>query len=453
MSVRPTPAIPSLGVPEGADVRLRELVAIREIAHAFLTSERPEDVYQVALDRVSPLVGASLACVYLIDDDSELMRLVAAHNWPERYKPFLGQMRVRLGAGPSGEAASERHAVEVLDVGSDSALAGWREVGQELGFRSLVSLPLHTSRAVLGAVTFYFASRGEVSDDNRQLMRLAADQMAAIAEKARLIDDLRAANMALLESNAALERQYVDVVEARRVKDEFLSNISHELRTPLTAVIGYISLMQEGLAGPMTDEQQHTLQQVKDSSEQLLALIGDLLELTALKRGAVAASVAELDPREPLREAVAGARERREKVSLEVSEPEHVPTMVNDRRTIARALTALVDNALKFTHRGTVRVSLEVLGDRVVYRVEDTGIGIPNEAHRLVFDEFRQVDGTMTREHGGAGLGLALAQRLARLVQGDISLSSEPGTGSVFQLEVPLRYDPRAVESSIEVRP
>lgn len=452
MSVHPTPAIPSLGVPEGADVRLRELVAIREIAHAFLTAERPEDVYQFALDRVSPLVGATLSCVYLIDDDSELMHLAAAHNWPERYKPFLGQMRVRLGAGPSGEAASERHAVEVLDISGDSTLAGWREVGQELGFRSLVSLPLQTSRAVLGAVTFYFASRGEVSDDNRQLMRLAADQMAATAEKARMIDDLRAANMALLESNAALERQYVDVVEARRVKDEFLSNISHELRTPLTAVIGYISLMQEGLAGPITDEQQHTLQQVKDSSEQLLGLIGDLLELTALKRGAVAASVTELDPRDPLRDAVAGARERREHVALEVAEPETVEPMVNDRRTITRALSALLDNALKFTHDGSVRVSLQVVGDRAVYLVEDTGIGIPPEAHRLVFDEFRQVDGTMTREHGGAGLGLALAQRLARLVQGDISLASSPGEGSAFRLEVPLRYDPRAAETSIEVR-
>jgi signal transduction histidine kinase len=380
------------------------------------------------------------------------MRLAAAHTWPDRYKPFLGQMRVRLGAGPSGEAASERHSVEVLDIGGDSALTGWREVGQELGFRSLVSLPLQTPQTVLGAVTFYFASRGEVSDDNRQLMRLAADQMAATAEKARMIDDLRAANMALLESNAALERQYVDVVEARRVKDEFLSNISHELRTPLTAVIGYISLMQEGLAGPITGEQQHTLQQVKNSSEQLLGLIGDLLELTALKRGAVAASVAEIDPRDPLRDAVAGARERREHVSLEVAEPETVPPMVNDRRTIARALSALLDNALKFTHDGAVRVSLQVVADNAVYLVEDTGIGIPPEAHRLVFDEFRQVDGTMTREHGGAGLGLALAQRLARLVQGDISVASAPGTGSAFRLEVPLRYDPRAVETSIEVR-
>src|SRR5579885_3108984 len=88
------------------DSGTRELIAIREIAHAFLTKDRPEEVYQLALDRVSPLVGATFACVYLIEPSSELMRLVAVHNWPERYASFLDQMRVRLGAGPSGESAS-----------------------------------------------------------------------------------------------------------------------------------------------------------------------------------------------------------------------------------------------------------------------------------------------------------------------------------------------------------
>jgi signal transduction histidine kinase len=263
--------------------------------------------------------------------------------------------------------------------------------------------------------------------------------MAATAEKAALIEDLRRANIALTESNAALERQYTEVVESRRVKDEFLSNISHELRTPLTAVIGYISLMQEGLGGPITTEQRETLEQVKESSEHLLALIGDLLQLTALKRGAVAASVAEFDPRDPLRDAIAGARGRRERVSLEVVQPEIVPTMRSDRRTVAKVLTVLLDNAFKFTREGHVRASLEIGGDRVTYAIADTGIGIPADAHRLVFEEFRQVDGTTTRQFGGSGLGLALARRLARVVDGHITLASTPGNGSTFKLEVPLR--------------
>ncbi|HEY4217377.1 MAG TPA: ATP-binding protein [Gemmatimonadaceae bacterium] len=423
------------------DFRLRELMAVREIVHAFLTVDRPEDVFQFALDRVSPLVGATLACVYLIDDGADLMRLAAVHNWPQRYHRFLGQMRVRLGSGPSGTAASERRMVEILDLSSDAALDDWREVGKELGFQSFVALPLQTAQVVLGTVAFYFATPNVVTPETRHLMRMVADQMAATAEKARLIAELRRSNSALRESNGALERQYTEVVEARRIKDEFLANVSHELRTPLTAVIGYISLMQEGLAGPINAEQQQTLGQVKESSDHLLALIGDLLELTALKRGRVTAEVAAFDPREPLRDAIAGAKGRRDDVAFEVAHPEIVPRMRSDRQTVTKVLRVLLDNAFKFTRTGSVRASMQIAGDRVTYSIEDTGIGIPPEAHALVFEEFRQVDGTTTREFGGSGLGLALARRLARLVNGDISLTSTPGVGSTFKFELPLGND------------
>jgi signal transduction histidine kinase len=423
------------------DFGLRELVAVREIAHAFHTAKRPEEVFQFALDRVSPLVGAAFACVLTIEEGAEDMKLAAVHNWPQRYAKFLRQMRVRLGAGPSGEAASERRTIEVLDVFGDPALSDWQEIAMELGFRSFVALPLQSAQVVVGTVTFYFSTPNAVTAENRHLMRLVADQMAASAEKARLIEHLKQANLALTASNEELERQYADLLEARRVKDEFLANISHELRTPLTAVIGYISLMQEGLAGPITAEQHTTLGTVKDASEHLLTLIGDLLELTALKRGEVGAAPVEADPRELLREAASQAQGRREGVALEIAEPAELPVMRTDPRTVVRALRSLLDNAFKFTHRGSVRASVEVVGERVVFQIYDTGIGIPADALRMVFEEFRQVDGTTTREYGGAGLGLALARRLARLLHGDITVESTPGVGSIFRLELPLRFE------------
>ena len=427
-------------VPESTDSGLRELIAIREIVHAFLTADRPEEVFQFALDRVSPLVGASFACVYLVDGASELMRLAAVHNWPERFTPFLGEMRVRLGFGPSGEAAAERRVIEVPDVTADQSLEDWAEVAHELGFRAIVALPLQTGDGVLGAIAFYFKEAGAISAETRSLLRMVADQMAATAQKARLIEDLRRANAALIDSNAELERQYVALLEARRVKDEFLANISHELRTPLTAVMGYLALMDEGLAGPVTEEQRRTLSQVKTSSQHLLDLIGDLLELTTLKRGGLEIKAAAFDMRDPLHDAIASTRGRSDSVSLRVREPDQRILMVSDRRKISKMLVALLSNAYKFTAAGEIRISVSLAGDHVVYSVEDTGIGIPEEMHRQVFDEFRQVDGSTTRRYGGSGLGLSLARRLAQVLGGDIFVDSVPGEGSTFRVELPLEY-------------
>ncbi|HET9011045.1 MAG TPA: GAF domain-containing sensor histidine kinase [Gemmatimonadaceae bacterium] len=426
--------------PESTESGVRELIAVREIVHAFLTADRPEEVFQFALDRVSPLVGATFACVYLVDGASELMRLAAVHNWPARYTPFLGEMRVRLGFGPSGEAAAERRVIEVPDVTADPSLEDWAEVAHELGFRAIVALPLQTGEGVLGAVAFYFEQAGVITAETRSLLRMVADQMAATAQKARLIEDLRRANAALLETNAELEKQYGALLDARRVKDEFLANISHELRTPLTAVMGYLALMDEGLAGPVTPEQRRTIAQVKTSSEHLLELIGDLLELTTLKRGGLEVVASAFDVRDPLRDAVASTRGRADAVALRVSEPDAPAMMVSDRRKITKMLVALLSNAYKFTQSGEVRLSVEVLNGRAVYRVQDTGIGIADEMQQLVFEEFRQVDGSSTRRFGGPGLGLSLARRLARLLGGEIFVQSAPGEGSTFRVELPLEY-------------
>ena len=161
-------------------------MAVREIVHAFLNADRPEDVYQFALDRVSPLVGATFACVYLIDEGSELMRLAAVHNWPDRYARFLGEMRVRLGHGPSGEAASERRSDRGarLDHRSRAGrLAGSRQPSSA----SARSSRCRSRRARRSSARSPSTSRRPTrrARETRHLMRMVADQMAATAEKAR----------------------------------------------------------------------------------------------------------------------------------------------------------------------------------------------------------------------------------------------------------------------------
>ena len=417
---------------------IRELMAVREIAHAFLHADRPEEVFQFALERVSPLVGATFASIYLVDNGSELMRLAASCNWPERYRPWLGAMRVRLGSGPSGEAAAERRVIEVPDILADADLEDWREVAQELGFRSLVALPLQTGSKLLGAVTFYYAEPGAHSVEARSLLRIVADQMAATAEKASLTDEMRRANVALTEANEELERQYASLVEARRVKDEFLANISHELRTPLTAVMGYVSLLQDELSGPLTSAQRTDLARVKRSSDRLLELIDDLLELTVLKRGKPELEVEDLEALSLLRHVMDTTDGRKPEVQVRVVQAATPLPIRGDRRKLTRLLGTVVGNAFKFTAAGSVIAEAEIEGNRIRFRVTDTGIGIPADAHRLIFDEFRQVDGSNTRRYGGSGLGLTLARQLARSMGGDIDVNSTPGAGSTFVIDLPV---------------
>ncbi|MDQ6830272.1 MAG: GAF domain-containing sensor histidine kinase [Gemmatimonadota bacterium] len=425
------------------DPRLRELIAVREIVHAFLTADRPEDVFQFALERVSPLVGATFASVYVIDGESDTMRLAAAYNWPERYQRYLGHMRVKVGLGPSGEAVSDRRSVHVPDIQADESLAEWRESFTELGVRALVALPLQTRGKVLGAVTFYYADPVKVNAEEHGLLRIVADQMAATAEKASMIDQLRRTNAALVESNAELEKLYLESLEARRVKDEFLANMSHELRTPLTAVLGYTYLLQEGLSGPVTEEQRVTLTQVSAAGERLLLLIEDLLHLTTLRRGELKVELDRFDPRDALHEAVFDTVGLPKGVTLRVAEPEDVlPTMLSDRKRVVKVLASLLSNAYKFTEKGEITASVEVRGDMVYFAVRDTGIGISAELQGAMFEEFRQGDSSTTRRFGGSGLGLSLARQLARSLGGDISVQSAPREGSTFTVELPLEYAP-----------
>ncbi|MEP6692698.1 MAG: HAMP domain-containing sensor histidine kinase, partial [Gemmatimonadaceae bacterium] len=337
----------------------------------------------------------------------------------------------------------ERRVVHVRDVDADESLGEWREVSREMGFRSLVALPLQTRRRVLGAVTFYYADPVAVHAEDHGLLRIVADQMAATAEKASMIDELRRANAALVESNGELERMYLESLEARRVKDEFLANMSHELRTPLTAVLGYTYLLQEGISGPVTDEQRVTLAQVSAAGERLLGMIQDLLDLTTIKRGELRVDLERFDPRDALHEAVFDTIGLPKGVALRIEAADGpMPVMVSDRKKVVKILANLIGNAYKFTQAGEVTCSVEPRGDLIQFAIRDTGIGIAPELQQMVFDEFRQADSSTTRRFGGSGLGLSLSRQLVRSLGGEIRLESTLHEGSTFTVELPVEYAP-----------
>jgi GAF domain-containing protein len=329
----------------------RELTAVREIVHAFLHADRPEEAFQFALDRVGPVIGASFASVYLVEGASELMRLVAAHNWPERLKPWLADVRVRVGFGPSGEAASERRVIEVPDVFADPDLEDWQEVARELEFRAIVSLPLQLSGATLGAVTFYFRQWDDFTPDRRGLLRLVADVMAGAAEKAQLIDRVRRAEAAASDLQGDLDRRYGDDEEVRRSRTAFIQDASDVLMRA-------VEFAAQGPAG----------------AERARHVVADLALVAAVATGTAELDTALFDPRAPLHAAIRSVIAGDPSIRVLAETPVHaVPVVKSDQEKMTRVLARLIERAAADAPGGEVRTGVFVVGDRVEYRVPDNG--------------------------------------------------------------------------------
>ncbi|MDX2141395.1 MAG: HAMP domain-containing sensor histidine kinase [Chloroflexota bacterium] len=230
--------------------------------------------------------------------------------------------------------------------------------------------------------------------------------------------------------------------ENMRMKSEFLAVISHELRTPLNGIQGYAGLLMMGLgAGPVEGKTRDYLERIQASSARLLKHLDNCLDMSRLSAGGIELTYKLLSPQALAQQwrDVYTPLAQAQGLTFEVVVDDLLPEPIySDADKVTQIVHHLVDNALKFTATGSIRV-LVVQQDRYwQVIVADTGIGIPPHAHALIFQEFRQVDSSSTRAYGGLGLGLSLAFRLARALHGTIELTSEPGHGSVFTVTLPL---------------
>jgi two-component system sensor histidine kinase BarA len=255
----------------------------------------------------------------------------------------------------------------------------------------------------------------------------------------------------LADKNQQLEESFAKLKELDRLKSNFLATMSHELRTPLTSVIGYSEMMLEGLGGPLTAEQREYLGIIMEKGENLLQLITSILDISKIEAGRVRLVLTEVDPTQIMRDAVATVLPLARKKGLKVGcDSGPLPRFQGDRDKVRQCLVNLCSNAVKFTPAGgTVTVSGEALpGRRLALRVADNGIGIPEEHLARVFDVFYQVDGSSTREYGGAGLGLAIVRSYVEAHGGEVTVASIPGGGSTFSLLLPIEPPPAAAASA-----
>jgi signal transduction histidine kinase len=244
----------------------------------------------------------------------------------------------------------------------------------------------------------------------------------------------------LRDRERRLEARTHALVDANKQKAQFMANVTHELRTPLQGVMGLADLVAKGIYGPAGPRHVDAMTNIKGSARRLLALIDDLLQITSFDAGRIEVHLDEVDLAETLPTVLATGQWLLSDRDLRlVHEIGPLPTLVTDRGKLNQIVLNLLANAIKFTpDGGAVTLRARAIDDAIEIEVEDTGVGIPDDQLERIFDEFHQVDGTMSREYGGVGLGLTLVRRLLGLLGGTISVTSTLGSGSTFRVRLPL---------------
>jgi signal transduction histidine kinase len=301
-----------------------------------------------------------------------------------------------------------------------------REILRKQGLFSYLGIPLVTKGKPLGVLEFYAKGEQQFSDQEISFLNTLADQAAIAIQNSQLHEETKQQAKALEKSN--------------KVKNEFLSITSHELRTPLIAITGYANLLEDKSSGNLSPVQMKAASGIKKLCDELLGLIRVILDVTKLEAGAMVLERECVSIEPLLQELVESNQIPMEKdVAVHWDYEDHLPEILTDRNKLKIILQNLINNAIKFTNHGHVKVSARYLSYKkcVEFKVSDTGIGIPAHMVRTIFEKFRQADSSDARPYEGIGLGLYIVKQFAELLGGRVEVETEVGRGSIFTLIVP----------------
>jgi PAS domain S-box-containing protein len=407
--------------------RVEQMTALREVGQAISSTLELDDVLQTVVTRAVQLTNLDGGAIYEYDTQGEVYNLKAAEKFPEEFVETVRRTPIRKGDGATGRTAVTLQPVQVADIMTDDYLGSRREILERAGYRAILAVPLLREDTLVGALMVMRKSPGEFPAEVVELLRTFAAQSALAIQNARLFREIA-------EKGKQLE-------EASRHKSNFLASMSHELRTPLNAILGFNEMILDEVYGEVSADVKAPLENIQSSGKHLLRLINNVLDLAKIESGRMELALADYSVHDTVASVRSTLQPLAEEKELEflARMPDDLPLAYGDGGRIAQCLINLGGNSLKFTKAGKVEIAVAQQGELLRFSVSDTGMGIAPDKISSLFTEFKQTDATIATEYGGTGLGLSITRKFVEMHGGRIWVESEPGKGSTFTFEIPLR--------------
>lgn len=376
--------------------------------------------------------SAEAGSLFLYNEVTNLLDVRAVYN----YGSDVIGLKLPIDNGIAGWVFQNRQPTIVSDFSKDPRTHFFPDQNQIAPIKSMVDAPLCVKDKVIGVISFDNLSyTNAFNEKDLRVVRFFANNAAIAIERARLYEDLK-------KQNHQLQILYKQAQEASRLRTEFLNCATHELRTPLCAIIGFAELLINSPIDQVTDRHREWFKIIYKSGQDTLALVNNILDLSALLAGKVNLYPQLFSLPSMLENTVTQAKNwlKDKPVLINYSIAQDFPPLYLDPNKIQQILLGLLSNAVKFTNEGKIFIEARTItSERFSVVISDTGIGIKSEHLALIFDEFGRVDNSTTRDHNGLGIGLSITKRLCKLMQGHISLESILNVGSTFTIELPIR--------------
>jgi adenylate cyclase len=406
---------------------VKELRALGEVSQAVNSTIDLQTVLATIIAKAVQLSGTEAGTIYVFDEASQEFQMRASYGMDKDLIAAVKDRHIRLGEMMVSQAALQRRPMQLADAQQDTSSLVL-DVIQRAGFRAVLTVPLLGADRIVGALVVRRKEPGEFPQSAIHLLETFGAQSVLAIQNARLFQEIE-------EKSRELEL-------ASEHKSQFLASMSHELRTPLNAIIGLTEMMVANTARFGTDRALEPLNRVHRAGSHLLGLINQVLDLSKIEAGKLELNPESVNLAPLIDEVVGTARQLAEqnKNRLVVEADGKLGAVTVDPMRLRQILLNLLSNACKFTKDGEVALRVRKVADGrswIEFAVSDTGIGMTPEQQAKLFEEFTQADSSTARRFGGTGLGLAITRKLARMMGGDVTVTSEPDKGSVFTIRLP----------------